>query len=145
MDSEVAAYQEERLKQLASQPNTTVYTTKYDNKHDAWPVQKIRPICERIAKRVSTEFDDDISDFQLRKACLQGDEEVRQFQKHHPQLYWQLTDRKMIADQRFRSALGAFFTVMEKVEKGEVKAGEEADGLVNGAILSMLRTDNGGS
>lgn len=137
LESEVGAYERERLKQLSQQPNTTVFKTEYDSKHDAWESSRLRGIVEAVAQRV-TGFAEDVSDFEVRKTCIQ-DKEVLAFQRDHPQLFWLLTDRKMVRDRRFQQALGAMLTVKEKVEKGDVQGGRDADALVTSSIVSALQ------
>lgn len=137
LESEVGAYERERLEKLAEQPNTTVFKNDYDSTHEAWKATRLRGISERVAKRV-TEFSGDVSDFQVRKQCL-DDAEVLEFQRHHPKLYWLLTDRTMVKDMRFRRALGAMFEVRKKVERGDISEGRDADALATSSIVSALQ------
>lgn len=130
-------FEEERLKRLAATPNTTVFKTEYGEAHEAWKVDRLRGVAETIAAR-TTEFDADASAFQLRKRLMQ-DEDVLTFQRAHPKLFWMLTDRTMVGDARFRQALGAMFTVREKVERGEVEDGRDADALATSGIVSALQ------
>jgi hypothetical protein len=67
------------------------------------------------------------------------DEEVLDFQRQHPQLFWLLTDRKMVNDKRFQQALGAMFKVKEKVENGDIQEGHDADALATSSIVSALQ------
>ena len=134
--SEVGAYEKERLDKLSQQPNTTVFKTEYDSRHEPWEAKRLRRLAEKVAKRV-TEFEGDVSDFKIRKACME-DEEVLNFQRQHPKLFWLLTDRKMVKDKRFQQALGAMLTVKEKVENGDVQEGRDADALATSSIVAAL-------
>jgi hypothetical protein len=140
IESEVGAYEKERLDKLSQQPNTTVFKTEYDSIHDPWEAKRLRGVAERVAKRV-TEFGEDVSDFKVRKTCLE-DEDVLNFQRQHPKLFWLLTDREMVKDTRFRQALGAMFNVKEKVENGEIEEGRDADALATSSIVSALQQSN---
>ena len=81
LPSQVGAYEQERLRALAQKPNTTVLTVEHDHKHAVWPVATLRPLLERLAERV-TSFDESVSDFAVRKACLE-DPEVLRFKRDH--------------------------------------------------------------
>ena len=81
----------------------------------------------------------DASDFAFRKACLQ-EEEVLLFQRRHPQLYWMVTDREKMREQRYRSAVSALLEVRRRVERGEVKEGEEADAAATRVVIDALGT-----
>lgn len=135
--TEVGAFEDERLRELASRPNTTVYTPKHDFVHEPWRAERLRPLLERIAARVCT-FDESVCDFAVRKACLE-DPDVRSFQRQHPKLYWLVTDRKMVTDANFQKILGGFLAVRDRVECGEVAEGHEADALATQAVVAVTR------
>ena len=138
LENEVGAYEQERLEQLAAQPNTTVFKTEYGNTHESWKVRRLRRVAEALAIRV-IEFSDDVSDFQGRKRCMGENEEVLQFQRDHPRLYWLMTDRKMVRDKRFQQAFGAMLKVKEGVESGKIEEGRDADAMVTSSIVSALQ------
>ena len=137
LENEVGAFEKERLEKLSQTPNTTVFTTSYDKTHEPWSSSRARSVAERVAQRV-TEFGDDVSDWQVRKRCT-DDPEVLEFQRTHPKLYWMLTDRKMVSDKRFQQALGAMLKVREKVERGEVAEGRDADAMATSSVVSALQ------
>lgn len=136
MNEDVKAYETKRLQELAERPNTTVLTVEHDSRHDPWPVDRLKPLMERLVARVLS-FGDEVDDFRVRKTCL-DDPEALAFQRAHPKLYWMLTDRKMMGEERCRSALTGLLHVRAKVEAGEVADEHEADGLATRTVLAAL-------
>ena len=135
--SEVGAYEQARLEHLSEQDNTTVFKTEYDCHHEPWNAQRLRGVAEHVAKIV-TETNANVNDFRLRKTCLE-DKEILAFQRHHPQLFWLLTDRSMVTDTRFQQALAAMLQVKEKVERGDVQEGRDADAMATSGIVAALQ------
>lgn len=135
--TEVGAYEADRLQALADQ-GKTVYTVKHDHLHDPWPVARLQPLLERLAKRVTTGFADDVDDFTVRKTCLHEDAEVLAFQRDHPKLYYIVTDRKLVREARFREAVTGLLHVRGKVEAGEVADGNDADAMATRSVLAAL-------
>ena len=140
LPSQVGAYEEERLRALAQKPNTTVLKVEHDHKHAVWPVAKLRPLLERLAERVTT-FDESVSDFTVRKTCL-DDPEILAFKRDHLNLFMMVTDRKMVREDRFRNAVKALLAVREQVEKGEAEEGQDADARATRAVLAALGTSH---
>lgn len=138
LESHVGAYEKERLKRLSEQPNTTVFRAEFEATNEPWAASRLREVSERIAKQV-TDLDDSYSDFRVRKLCL-ADNEVLRFQRQHPKLFWMLSDRKMVRDTRFQKALGAMFTIRERVEQGEVADGHDADAIATSSIVAALQS-----
>lgn len=138
LDTDVNAYEKQRLEELSQRPNTTVLTVEHDFVNEPWPVSRLRPLLERLAKRV-TEFSDETDDFVVRKTCL-DDPEVLEFQRMHPKLYWMLTDRKLVKEEKFRNAVNGLLLVRRKVEVGEVESGQEADGMATQTVLASLQS-----
>lgn len=131
----MSACQEEHMRQLADDPQNTVYKTEYEH-HEAWSVARLRPLLERLAARVSA-FPEEACDFTVRKTCL-DDPEVLAFQRVHPQLYWQITDRARVRDKRFKESLGAMLIILEKRERGDV-APEQADAMATQAVMAAVQ------
>ena len=140
LPSEVNAYEQEHLKELASRPNTTVLQATHDILHDPWPVSRLKPMMETLVKRVLA-FGDEVDDFRVRKACL-DDEEVLSFQRTHPKLYWMLTDRKMMREPRLRSAVTGLLHVRSQVEAGALAEGRDADAMATRSVLAALGTSH---
>ena len=142
LKTQVGTYEAERLERLAQEKNTSVYKVKHDKLHEPWPVNRLRPVLERLAARVVS-FGDDVDDFTVRKTCIDEDKEVLAFQRDHTQLYWLLTDRKMVKEERFRNAMKGLLQIREKVEAGDVDdsgegEGSEADAMATRTVLAAL-------
>ena len=138
--SDVSAFQEQKLKELADKPNTTVFTVKHDQVNTAWKAKRVSDVLESIASRIQSEFTDTskFSDFYVRKKCLE-DEEVLSFQRQHPKLYWMVTDREKMKDAKYRAAVSALLEVRRRVERGDVKDGEEADAAATRTVIDALK------
>lgn len=139
MDSEVQAYEKERLQKLSEKKNTTVLTVEHDFINDPWPEKRLRDVMEPLVARVLS-FDDSVSDFTLRKTCME-DPEVLEFQRQHPKMYWMLTDRKIMGDERSRKAITGMLYVRKQVESGAVTEGQEADAMATKTVLAALQSE----
>ena len=139
MDAEVKAYETERLRKLSERKNTTVLTVQHDFVTDPWPESRLRGVMEPLLARVLA-FDDSVDDFSLRKACL-DDEEVLAFQRQHPKMYYMLTDRKIMRDERSRKAITGMLYVRKQVDAGAVTEGNEADAMATKTVLAALQSD----
>ena len=133
---EVGAYQRQHLEALAARPNTTVYTVNHTRRHAPWSAARLRGVSERLVAHVSNDYGDVDDDFVVRKRCLE-DAEFLAFQRAHPQLYHLMTDRKMLADPRFRAAVGGLMGVREKVEAGTADE-TEADAMATKSVMMAL-------
>ena len=138
MDTEVKAYETERLKKLSEKKNTTVLTVEHDFINDPWPEPRLRGVMEPLVARVLT-FNDSVIDFTLRKTCL-DDAEVLAFQRQHPKMYWMLTDRVVMSDERSRKAITGMLYVRKQVESGAVTEGQEADAMATKTVLAALES-----
>ena len=138
LEGDVTAFQKERIEELKNQDRTSIYETKHDFKHEPWKASTIRPLLEDLAAMVSS-FGNETSDFMVRKSCLK-EERFLKFQRDHPQLYYLMTDRKMLRDDRFRQAFTSMLFVREKIDSGSLSDGTEADGMIMNGIVSALQT-----
>ena len=138
--SDVSALHKQRLQELANKPNTTVFTVNHDQITTAWKAERVAVVLESLACRLQTEFEDttQFSDFYVRKKCLE-DKEVLDFQRQHPKLYWMVTDREKMKDDKYRAAVSALLEVRRRVERGDVKDGEEADAAATRTIVDALK------
>ena len=73
MQTEVQAFENERLQKLSEKKNTTVLTVQHDFINDPWPEKRLRDVMEPLVARVLA-FDASVSDFALRKACMEDPE-----------------------------------------------------------------------
>lgn len=134
---------EERMRDLADQPNTSVLTTEYDTVREPWKVARLRPIMQTITARASTEFRGTTDDFVLRKTLME-DPKILEFQRAHPKLFWAITDREMMQQERYRNSITAMLHVMERKERGQLQGEHEADAAATDSIMSTLGAMEGG-
>lgn len=139
METEVQAFENERLRRLSEKKNTTVLTVQHDFVNDPWTEKRLRDVMEPLVARVLS-FDDGVSDFALRKTCME-DPEVLAFQRQHPKMYWMLTDRKIMSDKRSRKAITGMLYVRRQVESGAVSEGNDADAMATKTVLAALQSD----
>ena len=139
MQTEVHAYENERLRKLTEQKNTTVLGVEHDFITDPWPEKRLRDVMEPLVARVLA-FGDDVSDFTLRKTCMM-DPEVLAFQRQHPKMYWMLTDRTVMRDERSRKAITGMLYVRKQVESGAVTEGRDADAMATKTVLAALQSN----
>lgn len=136
--TEVGNYTEEHLRELASRPNTTVLQESHDRLRDPWPAARLRLVMERLTARVLA-ADDAVSDFALRKACLNDDSEILEFQRAHPKFYWMLTDRAIMREKRSREAVTGMLFVRDQIDSGAVAEGRTADAMAMRTVVEALQ------
>lgn len=139
METEVQAFENERLRRLSEKGNTTVLTVQHDFINDPWSERRLRDVMEPLVARVLS-FDGSVSDFTLRKTCME-DPEVLAFQRQHPKMYWMLTDRTIMGDERSRKAITGMLYVRKQVESGAVAEGQEADAMATKTVLAALQSE----
>lgn len=139
MQTDVQAFENERLRKLSERPDATVLTVKHDFINDPWPEERLRNVMEPLVVRVLT-FGEEVSDFAVRKKCME-DSEVLEFQRRHPKMYWMLTDRKVMRDERSRKAITAMLYIRRQVDAGGVTEGEEADAMATKTVLAALQSE----
>jgi hypothetical protein len=135
LPAEAGAYARAQLEELAARPNTVVYEASHDVVAEPWSAERAKAVMESVVKRVLA-FDYAVSDFCVRKTCL-DDPEALAFQRRHPKLYWLLTDRALMRQDKYRSALTALLAVRGRVEAGSVST-EEADAVATRTVLGAL-------
>lgn len=140
LPTEVHAYEQQRLDELSKRPNTTVLTVEHDATHDPWPADRLKTLMEQLVGRVLA-FGDDVDDFRVRKTCL-DDPETLAFQRTHPKLYWMLTDRKLMAEERCRTAITGLLHVRSQVDAGKVTNTRDADAMATRTVLAALGTSH---
>ena len=134
--TDMGAYHEGHLEELASRPNTTVYKAVHDTHRDPWPVARLRPVLSRLVERVLG-FPTDTSTFTIQKTCL-DDPEVLDFYRGHNKMYTMLTDPALMRDQKSRTTIMAMLDVRARVESGEVVGEDEANALATRQIATAL-------
>ena len=113
----------------------------HDAVHEPWKVRDLTPVFEDIARRIFSDFSAETPDFVVRKTLLQ-DPTVLRFQRHHPQLYYTLTDRKLMRDPKYRGTLAHMLRVRAEIEAGRVPSDERGDALgMQTIVQSLLPTD----
>ena len=138
MEAQYDAFEEQRLRQLASE-GAEVYTVEHENKHDPWPFVKIRGIMQQVASQMEGTEHEELDDFKFRRALLENNEEMRRFKKDHLNLFMMVTDREKMRDRRYRGAVEAILTVHLQVERGEISAGRDADATATRAVIAALQ------
>lgn len=136
MQPSVQAMHDERLRELASRPNTQVMKPTYDAFHEPWKVERLQKVMNVIVDIVLQSSEHE-SDFALRKRCL-GLPDVLDFQRKHHQLYWILTDRSIMAKESSRVAIKAMLHVRGRVEEERLPE-IEADALATRMVVAALQ------
>ena len=139
-NNDVEAMHTQKMRDLASQPNTTVYEATHDVVREPWKVSRLRPILERLVERVLS-FPDNVSDFCLRKTCL-DDAEIACFQKAHPEMYYLLTNRDVMREEKSRKAITGLLYLREQIEAGVITDGKEADAMATKSVVAALGMDH---
>lgn len=118
-------------------PEAEVLEVTHDFRHEPWKVDRLQAVFECIVYRALEDFPPDASDFAVRKALL-DDEEILRFKKDHPRLYYTLTDRGLMRQEKYRATLRSMLAVRGQVERGQVPGGERADAAATSAIMASL-------
>ena len=127
-----------RLEELAARPRTSVYDVVHDSVAEPWAASRLRPVMERIVE-AALAHGPEVADFAVRKAGLE-DPEALAFQRRHPKLYWLITDREKMREPRLRDAVGAMLGLRDRVERGELADGPDADALATQTVIAALGT-----
>lgn len=133
MRTNVEGMERSRMEELASRPNTTVFEVSHDATHEPWSSGRLREVVARLRARVAT-YGSATSDFAVRKSCL-DDAEILAFQREHPKMYWLLTDRALLADDRCVKAVDALLDAHDDVQHGRVARGRDADAQVTRDVM----------
>jgi hypothetical protein len=141
--SEMHAFNRARLERLAARPNTTVLDVAHDVVAEPWAAARLRPVMERVVG-AALAHGDDVDDFAVRKAGL-ADPEALAFQRRHPQLYWLLTDRRAMREPRLRGVVTQLLGLRDRVERGELADGPDADALATQTVVGALGGAPGGA
>ena len=136
LPTKVGVYENEKLKELADQPNTTVYTVEHDDKHEPWKPERLKSVIEKISSRVR-EFAPDVDDFTLRKQCL-DDPEILAFQREHYKTYYLLTDRALAQNKKAHDAILAMLGIHARLSAGSISE-READAAATNAVIRALQ------
>ena len=118
-------------------PNAQVMTVEHDFVNEPWEVKRLHTAFEKVAQRIFNDFPPDTSDFVVRKKLL-DDPEILALQRQHPRLYWTLTDRRLMADEHYRSVLRAMLKVRRQVETGQIPNNQKSDVAATNEIVAAL-------
>ena len=135
MHTNVEAYQKEKLEKLAENPQNTVYEEEY-NVADAWKAKDVSDVLDLITTKMK-DVPDDTPDFTFRKSFLE-DKQILEFQRRHPKLYYMVTDREKMKEEKYRSAISAMMEVRRRVEAGDVDEGRDADAAATRTVINAL-------
>jgi len=134
--SDLQSLQEAHLRELADRPNTTVYTVKHDRVADPWPAARLRTVMEGLVAKALA-YDDAVCDFRVRKELI-AEPEVLAFYRAHPKMFYMITDRAVMREPRFRSAITGMLFVRDEVERGAVADGRDADAMATRTVMTAL-------
>ena len=142
--SDLQTLQEEHLRKLAERPNTTVYTVQHDRVAEPWPAARLRRVMEDLVGRALA-YGDEVCDFRVRKELIE-DPEALAFYRAHPKMFHMITDRAVMREPHFRSAITGLLHVRDEVERGRVAEGHDADAMATRTVMTALSgTDLGAS
>ena len=120
---------------IANNPNAVVLQTRYDHVRDPWPIEKVRAVVKRIDDlRGDVDPGEDV--FAFRKACIK-EEDILEFQRRHPKMFYMLTDLEKMQVPRYRNAISALIEVRGGVERGAIASGE-ADAAATRVVMENL-------
>jgi len=138
LESDVGAYEKDRLEELSQNPNTTVYTVDHDQKHTVWKPKRLKKVIEGISTKVQELGKlPEMDDFKIRKECMK-DEEILAFQREHPKTYWMLTDRSLSDNPKAHAAIVAILHVHSRLSAGEIDE-KEADAAATNAVIRAMQ------
>ena len=132
---------EEAKKQYAERirrenPNAEVLEVIHSRIQEPWRAERLEPMFEKIVTKIF-EFEESVADFVVRKTLLE-DPEILEFQRAHPTLYYTLTDRATMKEDRYRGVLKKMVVLRQRVERGEVQADERADAMATDIVVASL-------
>lgn len=119
-------------------PNAEVLELSHDATHEPWSVRDLNNVFENIVGRIFSDFSDTDSDFTVRKTLITDDKCILKFQRDHPRLYYVLTDRKLMADRKYRSTICNMLRVRAEIECGRCPGDERGDAVATQAIMNSL-------
>lgn len=135
--SNVGAYGRDRLEELASRPNTSVMEVQHDFINEPWKVERLRVVMTDIVERALS-TDVEVDDFTVRKQLITDHPEILEFQRQHPKLYYLLTDRSIMRDEKSQNAIKAMLEVRTQVEEEKIQDSKEADALATKVVIAAL-------
>lgn len=118
-------------------PHAEVMEVTHDFKHDPWKVKDLLVVFEDIVRRIFTDFPESADDFVVRKTLLR-DPKILEFQRSHPRLYYTLTDRSLMRQEKYRTTLARMLGARSEIESGRVPADERGDAVGMQAIVGSL-------
>lgn len=139
--SELEALRRGHLQALASRPNTTVLDVTHDHVNTAWTASRVRRVITVVAEHMAT-CPREMCDFDLRKSCIRLSSETQAFQRQHPQLFWTITDREIMAKPNSKLALEAMLKLRDDVDMGVLTDENEANAMATREVMNALHADS---
>lgn len=118
-------------------PRAEVLEVTYDATHQPWKATELTTVFEDIVRRIFDDFCEDEADFVVRKSLLK-DPTILRFQRAHPKLYYVLTDRALMRQDKYRATLGHMLRVRADIEGGRLPDDERGDAAATQAIVGSL-------
>ena len=115
-------------------PNAEIYEVKHDRIQEPWKVDRLQKIFKKIVTRV-LEFDESTNDFVIRKTLLQ-DADILEFQRGHPRLYYVLTDRNVITQEKYAKLVNKMLLLRQSMDGSPPD--ERVDAMATNLIVSSL-------
>lgn len=125
----------ERMRKIAEREGATVLETTFSKRIEPWAPDKVRAVWDKI-DRVGATHANIADDIKYRKALLQH-EDILEFQRCHQKLFWTMTDRQLMTQPHYRSAIAAMLGVRDRVVAGELSE-DAANAESSSAVLEAL-------
>ena len=121
----VGSFTEEKLRELAEQPDTVVYQPTHDIVYTPWSAQRVREAALKVASatRCGTTTDQ-----------LCEDDELREFSQKYTVFFQKLTDAAFVADEGHIQTVLQLIALRSMVEQGTIS---EASAMTQSADIAL--------
>lgn len=126
----VESLTDERLQELAAQPNTTVMKPVHDVTFEPWPPEEIETIMDTLIK-LTKEFGSKASALALKDA------KMKRFSETHVTMFSKLTNENFCADSRKVAIFRAMIATRKEMVKGNLSEFGAREKLTQIALQEM--------
>ena len=120
-------------------PRAEIYEVTHDRVQEPWESRRLERIFNKIVTKVF-EFEESTNDFTVRKTLLE-DADILEFQRGHPRLYYVLTDRKLLREEKYKNVLKNMLLLRQRVERESLASDERTDAMATNVIISSLMSE----